>query len=79
MVYRVQVSMTINWVAEPCVVKHDNSLFRNLCVDSVKGLRKGEEVYCFTQEQVDEIKRRANFGVDVINEDDYYRLSKRAS
>jgi len=76
MVYRKQVSLTVNWVAESNVTKNDDSFFKTLCKDSVKGLRKGEEVYCFTEEQVIEIQRRAPFGILVVSENDLYRLSR---
>lgn len=77
MVCNNKISLTINWSAESNVVKADDSYFRNLCKSSIKGLRKGEEVYCFTEEQVTEIRRRVTFGIIVIVEEDYYRLRKK--
>ena len=78
MVYGSKLALTVNWSAEANTTRADNSYFRNLCKDSLKGLRKGEVIYCFTEEQVKEIERRAAFGINVIVEEDYYRITRES-
>jgi len=63
MIYANKIKLTVNWVSESNTTKSDHHDFKELCKSSVVGLRKGEVVYCFTQEQVDFIKRKAPFTV----------------
>lgn len=77
MIFSTQIALTTNWIAEPTIVKADNSYFRNLCHDSIVGLRRGETVYVFNREQVVEIERRVTFCVESKLVDGIYELKRK--
>lgn len=52
--------LTLNWVKETEPQSRDNSMFNQICQDSVKLLLRYQEAYIFNQEQLSVIETMCN-------------------
>jgi len=69
-------SLTLNWIAESNIVHSDCRYFKELCHDCIVGMRAGETVYCFSEEQLRLIIEKAPFEIEYVITENYYALTR---
>jgi hypothetical protein len=69
-------TLTVNWISERKQEPRGDSYFRQLVFSCVEGLRDGETVFVFTQDQVNAVVRRANFNIVVKELDGCFSMKK---